>query len=203
MFGVSLVDIAHILLVFFAVRWLSSQISTSVEQTKAHTTQLANKLSGMVPTLIHSMDRPAWVKVASTNPISGHIEFRMYECNDAFAKVFRISREEIMGKTDFEMPWDLEVARKFYDNDLEVYSTGEPATYKEITANGREVRVRKLRLQDATGRVKGVMGYGIECMAVVDPDSNKTCLIFTPGMDDICQQCQNYKTCQDGHQPEK
>lgn len=132
--------------------------AASIQQ---HTDVTVQKLNGMLTAVLHSMDRPAWIKVARHSH-DGTIRFIMFEVNDAYSDVFGIDRDTYIGKTDLEAGWDRETASLFYENDLRVWASGKPSTFTE-TINNRAMRFRKVRLESRDGKLKGVMGYAIDC----------------------------------------
>lgn len=85
-------------------------------------------------------------------------------CNGQFAiDAGLTSPEEIVGKTDFDLPWTREEAESYRTDDREVIETGIPRLeYEEAehAADGRAIWVRtsKVPLRDASGRAIGVLG---------------------------------------------
>jgi hypothetical protein len=140
---------------------LRSEVQAKIQEVKTHTDVTLQKLNGMLTYVIHSFDRPAWIKIASIRA-DGEIEFRMLELNDLYTESFDISRHEYLGKTDLEAGWDKIEADKMRTNDLHVWSSGQPTTFVEVVG-GKPLRFRKIRVQSADGRLKGVMGYAVEC----------------------------------------
>lgn len=61
-------------------------------------------------------------------------------CNDKQAKSLGfISGKEIIGKTDFELPWPEGAAEEFRNNDLKVINTGKPISAEETTLIGKKI----------------------------------------------------------------
>lgn len=136
---------------------LRSQVQNKIKEVKNHTDVTLQKLNGMLTYVIHSFDRPAWIKIA-THRSDGEIEFRMLELNNLYTDNFGISRHEYIGKTDLEAGWDKQTSDKMLANDLLVWGSGDPITFTEIIG-GKEVKFRKIRVQSPNGVLKGVMGY--------------------------------------------
>ncbi len=84
-------------------------------------------------------------------------------CNLAFAKdAGKNSPEEIIGKTDFELPWQSE-AEMYRKDDREVISSGKPKIFYEesqTTPDGRKIwlRTSKIPLLGPGGVPYGVLG---------------------------------------------
>lgn len=79
------------------------------------------------------------------------------------------SAKEVVGKTDFELPWKKENAKMFRDNDLEVMKTGIMKTVEEqATVAGEPATVlsQKLPLKDKKGKVAGVVGISLDITAL-------------------------------------
>ncbi len=91
-------------------------------------------------------------------------EFIYRGCNDNFARVAGVgSPENIIGKTDYELPWKKEEADGYRKCDIEVITTGRPLQNIEesqLLADGRQVAVltSKVPLRDAKGEIVGVLG---------------------------------------------
>jgi hypothetical protein len=128
-------------------------------EIKHHSDVAVQKLNGMLTYVIHSFDRPAWVKVAHQTSTS--IEFRMLEVNHLYTDIFGIERMDYLGKTDLEAGWDKKTADKFHSHDLQVWATGEPQTFTE-EYNGKKTKFRKLRVMSGDGKTKGIMGYAVD-----------------------------------------
>jgi PAS domain-containing protein len=143
----------------------------SINDVKTFSDVNMQKLNGMLTYVIHSFDRPAWLKVARRRG-DGEIEFRMLEMNDLYAEIFGISRSDYLGKTDLEAGWDKTTAEMFRQHDLSVWASGEPTTYTEVV-KGVPARFRKIRVSarknvtDGPEVLKGVFAYAVDCS---DPD---------------------------------
>jgi PAS domain S-box-containing protein len=83
-------------------------------------------------------------------------------CNREFAEDAGKEPEEIIGKTDYDMPW-VEQAELYRADDSRVMSSGEPVlNYEEpqSTPDGSHIwlRTSKVPLRDAQGKVTAVLG---------------------------------------------
>jgi two-component system, OmpR family, aerobic respiration control sensor histidine kinase ArcB len=87
---------------------------------------------------------------------------RYLGCNDRQAQSLGLHRgEDVVGKTDFELPWEEELARRFWENDQQVFRTGESKTVEELAiVNGREAVVLSLKvpLKNSHGQIVSVLG---------------------------------------------
>jgi len=89
-------------------------------------------------------------------------ESRFLGCNRAFAQDYRMTPDEIIGKTDLELPWG-EWAHLYRDDDANVIQTRTPKlNYEEPTHNydGEQIWIRtsKIPLTNSQGDVLGVLG---------------------------------------------
>ncbi|MFB2973847.1 PAS domain S-box protein [Aerosakkonema sp. BLCC-F183] len=89
-------------------------------------------------------------------------QFRYLGCNRTFAEDGQISIEEILGKTDFELPW-AKWAHLYRADDTKVIKTGIPKLgYEEPTefTNGKSlwIRTNKVPLTNSVGEIIGVLG---------------------------------------------
>ncbi len=87
---------------------------------------------------------------------------RFMGCNNLFAQNAGISPREIVGKTDFDMPWGEEHAAEYIADDQEVMQSGQPRLqYIEQLryADGTLawIQTNKVPLQDADGLVTGIL----------------------------------------------
>jgi PAS domain-containing protein len=154
----------NVLILFAAWIKFKTTLAENTRDLKCHTDVSVQKLNGMLTYVIHSFDRPAWIKVAREE--NGKVQFRMLELNELYAEKFGISRNDYIGKTDLEAGWDLATAKKFEDHDLLTWASGEPQTFVE-KVDGQPMRFRKIRITTKDGKSKGVMGYAIDC---ADPE---------------------------------
>ncbi|GAB4516664.1 MAG: hypothetical protein Tsb0020_35290 [Haliangiales bacterium] len=85
-------------------------------------------------------------------------------CNRNFAKVAGLeSHEDIVGKTDFELPWRRQQAEQFREVDRRVIESGVPERQileTQLQADGKDalLETNKIPLRDETGRVVGLLG---------------------------------------------
>lgn len=140
---------------------LKREVRREGAEVKKHTDVSVRKLNGLnVESLIHSMDRPAWVKVAVSEG-GGPVEFRMLTMNRQYERAFGKTSEQYIGRTDAQAGWDPQTVAKFYDHDLYIWQTGQPATVVEV-CDGVPYRFRKIRVCTPDGIPKGIMGFTVE-----------------------------------------
>ncbi|WP_019500246.1 PAS domain S-box protein [Pseudanabaena sp. PCC 6802] len=87
---------------------------------------------------------------------------RFLGCNPAFANDYQLTDEEIVGKTDLELPW-AEWAHLYRADDVMVINTRTPKlNYEEPTnnLNGEQIWIRssKIPLTNSQGDVIGILG---------------------------------------------
>ncbi|MDX2217337.1 MAG: PAS domain S-box protein [Oculatellaceae cyanobacterium bins.114] len=87
---------------------------------------------------------------------------RFLGCNSAFAQDYQLTIDEIVGKTDLELPW-ADWAHLYRADDVMVMNTRTPKlNYEEPTnnLNGEEIWIRssKIPLTSSQGEVLGVLG---------------------------------------------
>jgi PAS domain S-box-containing protein len=88
--------------------------------------------------------------------------------NSRFEELFRVSNEEVRGKTDYEIV-AREVADEFRRNDLLVLQEGKSMQVEERVAHNGEVHTYlsvKFPVYDETGAVNGVCGISTDITAV-------------------------------------
>ena len=76
-----------------------------------------------------------------------------------------MSGKEIIGKTDFELPWEIGDAQKFRENDLEVMKTGIIKVIEEqsvISGKHAIVLSQKLPLKNKQGEISGIIGISTD-----------------------------------------
>jgi PAS domain S-box-containing protein len=87
-------------------------------------------------------------------------------CNDFQAKSLGLSHgQDVIGKTDFELPWSTGDAEKFRENDLHVMNHGEAIITEETAiVNGKSsvVLSQKFPLEDSKARVFGLLGISLD-----------------------------------------
>jgi two-component system aerobic respiration control sensor histidine kinase ArcB len=106
-----------------------------------------------------------------TNMPFSHIYWKNSEgvylgCNEAQAKSLGLSStQELIGKTDFDLPWERELAHRFWENDREVLTTGQAKSIEESTLiNGEEAIALSLKtpMKDKNGKVIGILGISVD-----------------------------------------
>lgn len=89
---------------------------------------------------------------------------RYIGCNMAFAKGAGLSKpEEIVGKTDFDLPWAETEAQNYVDDDNQVMRLAKPKLNIEETQHqsGNEIKwfnTNKVPLLDSLGNIIGILG---------------------------------------------
>lgn len=88
--------------------------------------------------------------------------------NDELARMVGLPKDEILGKTDYQLKWDLKIAEAFVQKDREVILSGKPKLNFEEPpfklANGKTILqlVNKVPLRNEQDEVVGVVGIGID-----------------------------------------
>ncbi|MBM4087987.1 MAG: PAS domain S-box protein [Planctomycetes bacterium] len=91
-------------------------------------------------------------------------DFKYQGCNEAFARSAGVARpEDIVGRNDYELAWDVDQADTFRACDRRVMEENRPMYNIQETerqADGRQaiLLTSKVPLQDADGRVWGLLG---------------------------------------------
>ncbi len=85
-------------------------------------------------------------------------------CNDKQAKTLGLQfGYEVIGKTDFDLPWPEESAQKFHENDQRIIQSGIAETIEEqIDDEGSIVFSIKAPIQNKNGKIYGVLGISID-----------------------------------------
>ena len=89
---------------------------------------------------------------------------RFMGCNRAFAKTAGLaSPDDVVGKTDYDLPWKREESDSFREADRRLMADGNPLLDIEetlLTADGSQTHIltSKLPVRDAVGKVTGVLG---------------------------------------------
>ncbi len=81
-------------------------------------------------------------------------------CNEALCRLFKLPRQAILGRTDFDL-FPLENAKRHRQADLEVLSAGRPLSFEyEVHFHSRPawLQVLKSPVRDPKGRVLGIFG---------------------------------------------
>ncbi len=88
-------------------------------------------------------------------------DLRFISCNDAFASFFGLEKEDILGKTAYDIAPE-RYAKDYEERDKEILETQQPQRYEMpvLSANGglREAVFHKTLYRDMRGRVKGIIG---------------------------------------------
>jgi two-component system, OmpR family, aerobic respiration control sensor histidine kinase ArcB len=101
----------------------------------------------------------------------GHVYFKDLNgvylgCNDRQAQSLGLTiGEEVVGKTDFELPWQDELASHFWENDRQVILSGESKSVEELAiVNGKEAIVWSLKvpLKTSENKIVGLLGISID-----------------------------------------
>lgn len=103
--------------------------------------------------------------------IPGHVYWKDTEgvylgCNDKQARTLGLELgEDVVGKTDFDLPWNKEAAREFRENDLSIMKSRKTAVMEEGLMIGGEEKTlvsNKAPLLDESGKVIGVLGVSVD-----------------------------------------
>ena len=93
-------------------------------------------------------------------------------CNDSQAQSLGLNKgTDIIGKTDFELPWAEGCAEEFRKNDLHVIESNQPITCEEKAIfNGRNITVltEKIPLRNSDGEAIGVIGISMDISELKD-----------------------------------
>ena len=84
-------------------------------------------------------------------------------CNQSFAKTAGMTPQEIVGKTDYQMPWKKEEADFFIECDRKVMDSNTPElgiVEPQLRADGKQywLETSKVPLHDVKGDVMGIIG---------------------------------------------
>ncbi len=85
-------------------------------------------------------------------------------CNEAQAETARLTREQMIGKTDWEMPWRA-MASQLRQNDLEIMRTRQSLTIDEeqwVDGILYQFLSKKVPLIDLENKVRGVLGISFD-----------------------------------------
>ena len=101
----------------------------------------------------------------------GHVYWKnkngVYQgCNDSQANSLGLKYgNEIIGKTDFELPWGENIAHKFRENDKLIMQTGKTLIIEEqsiVDGKNSTVLSHKSPMKDENGEITGVLGISID-----------------------------------------
>lgn len=106
--------------------------------------------------------------------LPGHVYWKdtqgvYFGCNDSQASSLGLRYgSQVIGKTDFDLPWGKDVAISFQKNDKRIMETGIAETIEEKTQiNGKEgvVLSSKTPLKDRNGKCIGILGISLDISA--------------------------------------
>ncbi|MBP0014959.1 MAG: PAS domain-containing protein [Roseofilum sp. SBFL] len=144
--------------------YMATQLKSSFQQLQDYSQNLEQKVETRTQELSESQQLLNLVM----NNIPQSIFWKNREnvylgCNRSFAQVARMKPEEIVGKTDYDMPWSREEADLYIEYDLKVMNAGEPelGIVEPITkGNGTMswLETSKVPLYNTEGVVMGIIG---------------------------------------------
>ncbi len=121
-------------------------------------------LEGQLDATHHLLD--AWMDHSPAVAFIKNLNGRITYVNAAFEQLFALPREEIVGKTDYDLyPMSPETARRMQANDHRVLETGDPMRFDETVMVGDEPRhfeTIKFPLRDADSRITSIAGMAID-----------------------------------------
>ncbi len=144
----------------FPVRNLNSDVYRYIELTTDISKQKELE-SALIRTksqqkaILDNIPHLAWLKDTQSKYI---------EVNESFAKFYKLTSEEIAGKTDSDF-WNTEQARFFQDKDKEAIESGKRQFIEEVTENENGItwaETFKTPLFDENGNPTGVAGISID-----------------------------------------
>lgn len=87
-------------------------------------------------------------------------------CNNRQAQSLGLKKgTQVIGKTDFDLPWPKESAKAFRENDIRIMQSGKTEVFEEkIIINGKEgiALSHKTPLRNKTGEIVGILGISID-----------------------------------------
>jgi PAS domain S-box-containing protein len=99
----------------------------------------------------------------------GHVYWKSLDgvylgCNDKQAKTLGLEfGDQVIGKTDFDLPWGQKSAQEFHKNDQRVMEQGEAEIVEEkISDNGDTVLSIKAPIKNEVGVILGILGISID-----------------------------------------
>lgn len=102
-------------------------------------------------------------------------------CNDKQAQSLGFKKgTDIVGKTDYDLPWGEGIADKFRENDSRIVSTGiTEITEEPSVMDGGKVIVlsQKTPLKDKNGKIYGVLGISIDITELKKPNKPRKTLL--------------------------
>lgn len=155
---------AEILLKFFAARAGAElerlqtlenlqQLNSTLEKRVQERTQALQESRNMLQLVLDTIPQRVFWKDRQS---------RFLGCSPAFANDYQLTDEQIIGKTDFELPWN-DWANLYRADDARIIETKTPKLgYEELTRNlnGDQIWIRnsKIPLSNSQGEVIGVLG---------------------------------------------
>jgi PAS domain S-box-containing protein len=129
------------------------QLNSSLEKRVQERTQALQESRNMLQLVLDTIPQRVFWK---------DLQSRFLGCNPAFANDYQLTHEQIIGKTDFELPWS-EWAALYRTDDAKVIETKIPKLdYEQPTSdlNGEQtwIRTSKIPLTNTQGEVIGVLG---------------------------------------------
>ena len=101
----------------------------------------------------------------------GHVYWKNHDgvylgCNDRQAvSLGMVSGEDVVGKTDFDLPWNSDSAQKFRNNDLRIMETGMTEIIEEpAIVDGKPAMVlsQKSPIKNEAGDIVGILGISVD-----------------------------------------
>ena len=144
----------------FPVRNLNSEIyryielSTDISKQKELESALIRTKSQQ-KAILDNIPHLAWLKDTKS---------RYIEVNESFAKFYKISSEQIAGKSDHDF-WDKDQAHFFQEKDKETIESGQRQFIEEVTENENGItwaETFKTPIFDENGNPTGVAGISID-----------------------------------------
>ncbi|MEE8589260.1 MAG: PAS domain S-box protein [Sulfurimonadaceae bacterium] len=136
-----------------AVRMVGFQ--TDISESKEKETKI-EKLSTLLTNILNSVDNLIFVKDKEGNFV---------ECNPAVTKLIGISKEEIIGKSDYDF-FDKETADFFRNKDKKMLAKGQTVSNFEWVTypDGKEVYLLTVKapLRDSDGTIVGLVGNSVD-----------------------------------------
>ena len=141
------------------VAQLNRELESSVAERTEALSRLTEALSierNLMRTLVDSVPDNIFAK---------DINSKFLLANDAVARGMGTTREELLGKDDFDF-FPRTMAQSFYDDEQQILRTGEPLLDREEPAIDKETgRVRwlltsKIPVRDESGKITGLVGIG-------------------------------------------
>jgi two-component system aerobic respiration control sensor histidine kinase ArcB len=121
--------------------------------------------------------KPQYCQIALDNIVAnlpGHIYCKNKEgvylvCNDKQARSLGLNHgDEVVGKTDFDLPWEKSSAKQFRENDLYIMKKGKQIVLEEeATFEGKPAIVLSYKspLKDRFGHIVGILGISLDITA--------------------------------------